>query len=62
LFGCAQVTHVPDVQQIEAAIGERDGVTGPAPFRHLLLQFFASKNLVCDRLCPGHRPRKLWEA
>src|SRR5258708_39621424 len=39
-----------DVQQIEAAIGEGDGVAGAAPFRHLLLQFIACENLFCDRL------------
>jgi len=40
---------VSDVQQIEAAIGQCDGVTCPAPLRHAVSQFFASENLVCDR-------------
>jgi hypothetical protein len=36
-FGGVQVTHVSHVQQVEAAIGQGDGVTCPAPFRYLLL-------------------------
>jgi hypothetical protein len=32
-----QVTYVSNVQEIEAAIGQRDGVARPAPFRNLLL-------------------------
>jgi hypothetical protein len=37
LFGGAQIAHMTDVQQIEATIGEGDGVACLAPFRNLLL-------------------------
>jgi hypothetical protein len=53
LFGGAQVPYVPDVQQIKAAISQRDGIAPPAPLCHTLPQFFASKNLVCDGFSPN---------
>src|SRR6185503_18745549 len=51
-LGRVQVAYVADVQQIEGAIGQGDGVTRPAPSCHLLLQFLAIENLMCDRRCP----------
>lgn len=50
LFGGAQIAHMSDVQQIEAAIGQSYGIAGAAPFRNLLLQFIACENLFCDCL------------
>jgi hypothetical protein len=41
----AQITHVPDVQQIEAAVGQGDGIARTAPGRNLLSQFIPGKNL-----------------
>jgi hypothetical protein len=36
---------VPDVQQIEAAVGERDFIAGGAPVRNSAPQAFAIENL-----------------
>jgi len=38
-----------NVQQVKAAVGQRDGIARPPPFCYTLRQFIASKNLVCDR-------------
>ena len=54
-----QIAHMADVQQIEGAIGQDDGVARLAPSCHLLLQFFAIEDLVCDVLL--ETPRRLRE-
>lgn len=65
LFRGMQIAYVTDVKQIESAIGQCDGFAGAAPFRNLLLQFFAAKDFVPNRFSrirfflslmrPGHR-------
>jgi hypothetical protein len=37
LFGGMQIAYVADMQQIEAAVSQDDGIAGTAPFRYLLL-------------------------
>jgi hypothetical protein len=39
---------MPDMQQIKAAVRERDGIARLAPIRYLLPQLFATEYLVCD--------------
>ncbi len=45
LLGGSKVADVPNVQQVEASIGERDAITGGPPGFHLLAQTCAIENL-----------------
>ena len=45
-----------DVEEIEAAIREREGFGGTAPFRHALLESFATEDLLANQL-----PRNQWD-
>jgi hypothetical protein len=58
-LGSLQVAHVSNVEQIETAIGECDGIARAPPFRHLLSQLFAIKNLVCDGFSPEFFPESM---
>ena len=48
LPGGMQVAHMADVQQIEAAVGQRDTVAGVPPIRYTLLKFAARNNLLME--------------
>ena len=41
-----QIANVADMQQIEAAIGQSDAITGVPPVRHALLKFLARNDLL----------------
>jgi hypothetical protein len=44
-FGRMEITHVPDVQKVEASIRERDTVAGGTPRFRLASQLIAPENL-----------------
>ena len=46
----AQIAHMPHMQQIEAAIGQRDAFAGAPPLFDALAQFFAAQNFSVLRL------------
>jgi len=46
--GGVEIAHMADVQQIEAAVGQRDASTGAAPFGHALLELASGKDLGLD--------------
>ena len=46
--GGMQVAYMADVQQIEAAVGQRDTIAGAPPIRYTLLKFAARNNLAME--------------
>jgi len=47
LLGCAQIPHMPNMQQIKTAVGEDDLLAGGAPEFCLLGKLVEADNLLC---------------
>ncbi len=47
LLGCAQIPHMPHMQQIKTAVGEDDLLAGGAPELCLLGKLLEADNLLC---------------